>query len=231
MPQRIDLKLCHLLLWWIGECSNLSNLLVSSAAPLFCRNKFEGILEALSQFETREAQVLMTEALEAMDMMNNAIILQNEVLRAPSYKMCSPICVETLKALDFGCCGANSQAAGALCNRLLCFSLMLAQEAMPSQVLATPLCQTVTPMQDNHWPQSQLSGGNQCACPTASPLDCSHAHCNINSRRLFMKPGFAICADQLHLVNDDCNVINVKLVGVDAGSDCSKKQAPGLLGS
>ena len=46
---------------------------------LFCRNKFEGTLEALSQFETREAQVLMTEALEAMDMMNNAIILQNEV--------------------------------------------------------------------------------------------------------------------------------------------------------
>jgi len=33
----------------------------------------------LSQFETREAQSLMTEALEAMDTMNNAIILQNEV--------------------------------------------------------------------------------------------------------------------------------------------------------
>ena len=52
----------------------------SAAAFLSCRNKFEGTLEALSQFETREAQVLMTEALEAMDMMNNAIILQNEVL-------------------------------------------------------------------------------------------------------------------------------------------------------
>jgi len=36
-------------------------------------------LESLSQFETREAQSLMTEALEAMDTMNNAIILQNEV--------------------------------------------------------------------------------------------------------------------------------------------------------
>ena len=44
-----------------------------------CRNKFEGTLEALSQFETHEAQSLMTEALEAMDMMNIAIILQNEV--------------------------------------------------------------------------------------------------------------------------------------------------------
>ena len=43
------------------------------------RNKFEGTLESLSQFETREAQSLMTEALEAMDTMNNAIILQNEV--------------------------------------------------------------------------------------------------------------------------------------------------------
>ena len=53
----------------------------ASAAPLLCfRNKFEVTLEALSQFETREAQVLMTEALEAMDMMNNAIVLQNEVL-------------------------------------------------------------------------------------------------------------------------------------------------------
>lgn len=46
------------------------------------RNKFEGTLESLSQFETREAQSLMTEALEAMDTMNNAIILQNEVLTA-----------------------------------------------------------------------------------------------------------------------------------------------------
>lgn len=36
-------------------------------------------MEALSQFESREAQTLMTEALEAMDTMNNAIILQNEV--------------------------------------------------------------------------------------------------------------------------------------------------------
>lgn len=52
------------------------------AACLSRRTKFEGTLEALSQFETREAQVLMTEALEAMDMMNNAIILQNEVPRA-----------------------------------------------------------------------------------------------------------------------------------------------------
>lgn len=43
------------------------------------RNKFEGTVEALSQFETREAQSLLTEALEAMDTMNNAIILQNEV--------------------------------------------------------------------------------------------------------------------------------------------------------
>jgi len=50
-----------------------------NAWHLFCRNKFEGTLEALSQFETREAQSLMTEALEAMDTMNNAIILQNEV--------------------------------------------------------------------------------------------------------------------------------------------------------
>ena len=98
MPQRIDLKLCHLLLWWIGECSKVLNLLVASAAAsLSCRNKFEGILEALSQFETREAQVLMTEALEAMDMMNNAIILQNEVLRAPSDEMCIPIRAETLR--------------------------------------------------------------------------------------------------------------------------------------
>lgn len=54
----------------------------SAAAFLFCRGKFEGTLESLSQFQTREAQVLMTEALEAMDMMNNAIILQNEVLKA-----------------------------------------------------------------------------------------------------------------------------------------------------
>ena len=44
------------------------------------RNKFEGTLEALSQFETQEAQALMTEALEAMDTMNNVILLQNEVL-------------------------------------------------------------------------------------------------------------------------------------------------------
>lgn len=43
------------------------------------RNKFEQTLEALSQYETHEAQTLMTEALEAMDMMNNAIVLQNEV--------------------------------------------------------------------------------------------------------------------------------------------------------
>ena len=43
------------------------------------RNKFEQSLEALSSYETHEAQSLMTEALEAMDMMNNAIVLQNEV--------------------------------------------------------------------------------------------------------------------------------------------------------
>ena len=53
-----------------------------SSSFLFCRGKFEGTLESLSQFQTREAQVLMTEALEAMDMMNNAIILQNEVSKA-----------------------------------------------------------------------------------------------------------------------------------------------------
>lgn len=45
------------------------------------RNKFEQSLEALSSYETNEAQSLMTEALEAMDMMNNAIVLQNEVRR------------------------------------------------------------------------------------------------------------------------------------------------------
>lgn len=44
-----------------------------------CRNKFEQTLEMLSQYETHEAQSLMTEALEAMDMMNNSIVLQNEV--------------------------------------------------------------------------------------------------------------------------------------------------------
>lgn len=57
------------------------------ACAMFCveeslfpfRNKFEQTLEALSQYETHEAQTLMTEALEAMDMMNNAIVLQNEV--------------------------------------------------------------------------------------------------------------------------------------------------------
>ena len=77
--------------------------MASAAASLSCRNKFEGTLESLSQFETREAQVLMTEALEAMDMMNNAIILQNEVLRAqnvPSYDaLCSSICPPLSKAL------------------------------------------------------------------------------------------------------------------------------------
>ena len=44
-----------------------------------CRNGFEGKLSALSQFQTDEANALMTKALTAMDMMNNAIELQNEV--------------------------------------------------------------------------------------------------------------------------------------------------------
>jgi hypothetical protein len=64
-----------------GDVSAPATVSVLIPSPLVnCnRNKFEGTLESLSQFETREAQSLMTEALEAMDTMNNAIILQNEV--------------------------------------------------------------------------------------------------------------------------------------------------------
>ena len=44
-----------------------------------CRKKFEVVLGALGQYETEAANQLMQEALEAMDTMNNAINLQNEV--------------------------------------------------------------------------------------------------------------------------------------------------------
>ncbi len=63
----------------LNTCHCFCAVLIPSPLVNCNRNKFEGTLESLSQFETREAQSLMTEALEAMDTMNNAIILQNEV--------------------------------------------------------------------------------------------------------------------------------------------------------
>jgi len=63
----------------LDTCYCFCAVLMPSLLVNCFRNNFEGTLESLSQFETREAQSLMTEALEAMDTMNNAIILQNEV--------------------------------------------------------------------------------------------------------------------------------------------------------
>lgn len=59
-----------------------------------CRNGFEGKLSALSQFQTDEANALMTRALTAMDMMNNAIELQNEVSPAAGAMLWEQVCLE-----------------------------------------------------------------------------------------------------------------------------------------
>lgn len=77
------------------------------------RNKFEQSLGQLSQFETHEAQVLMTEALEAMDMMNNAIVLQNEVrgLRLHLLYLMHLVVTPT------SCCRATSQSVAVMCVR------------------------------------------------------------------------------------------------------------------
>lgn len=75
------------------------------------RNKFEGTLESLSQFETREAQSLMTEALEAMDTMNNAIILQNEVLTARKTRSQDSFGRSISGTSSIGAGGSNSRLA------------------------------------------------------------------------------------------------------------------------
>ena len=55
-------------------------------------------MSALSQFETDEANALMTRALTAMDMMNNAIELQNEVSPAAGAKLWEQVCLAEWQA-------------------------------------------------------------------------------------------------------------------------------------
>ena len=84
----------------------------------------------LSQFETREAQALMTEALEAMDFMNNAIVLQNEV-NTLSAEVCCNVCASIPYVLS-GCVRtiglpwiALVQHVQQLCHHLNCFFIAL----------------------------------------------------------------------------------------------------------
>ena len=51
-------------------------------------------MSALSQFQTDEANALMTKALTAMDMMNNAIELQNEVSLAAGAMLRGQVCLD-----------------------------------------------------------------------------------------------------------------------------------------
>ena len=64
-----------------------------------CRNGFEGKLSALSQFQTDEANALMTRALTAMDMMNNAIELQNEVNLEAGAMLGEQVCLEVASSV------------------------------------------------------------------------------------------------------------------------------------
>ena len=64
-----------------------------------CRNGFEGKLSALSQFQTDEANALMTRALTAMDMMNNAIELQNEVKPVAGAMLGEQVCLEVASSV------------------------------------------------------------------------------------------------------------------------------------
>ncbi len=82
------------------------------------RNKFEGTLESLSQFETREAQSLMTEALEAMDTMNNAIILQNEVCN----QLCAA-CMSRILCWSCGQCNIGHAAVNYVCCAVMAHHL------------------------------------------------------------------------------------------------------------